>query len=71
MYFRLDMKSVYAETLYNLNVSSEQAEFLCNPNVRVDVFYRNTSILLIDTKRCITYICDTRCTLVGTTFMTS
>ena len=40
------------------------------------VFYRNTSILLIDnnlcdTKRCITYICDTRCTLVGTTFMTS
>ena len=49
MYFRLDMKSVYAETLYNLNVSSEQAEFLCNPNVRVDVFCRNTSILLIDT----------------------
>ena len=31
------MKSVYAETLYiyNLNVSSEQAEFLCNPNVKL------------------------------------
>jgi hypothetical protein len=37
IFMRVDMKSVYAETLYiyNLNVSSEQAEFLCNPNVKL------------------------------------
>jgi hypothetical protein len=35
------------------------------------VFYRNTSILLIDTTYVIQYICDTRCTLVPTTFVTS
>ena len=36
------------------------------------VFNRNTFILLIDTPYVIqTYICDARCTLVGTTFVTS
>ena len=39
------------------------------------IFYRNTSILLIDTtyviQNVVSHICDTKCTLVETTFVTS